>query len=161
MARRVYFSFHYKNDIQRVVRIRNSGVIKEQGQPFIDKAEWEKLKRTGDKQIENWIDRQMDGTSVIILCIGMETYKRPWVLHEIKKAHNESRGIVGIYMNNMQDLNQNSIGIGINPLSQLYITQTNKRVYLSEIYNTYSWVDDDGYHNIEDWIAEAAENAGR
>src|ERR1700739_3744104 len=104
MARRVYFSFHYNNDIHRVVRIRNSGVIKETGQPFIDKAEWEKLKQAGDKQIEKWIDNQMDGTSVIILCIGLETYKRRWVIHEIKKAYNERRGILGIYMNGMKDL---------------------------------------------------------
>jgi hypothetical protein len=161
MARRVYFSFHYDNDIHRVVRIRNSGVIKETGQPFIDKAEWEKLKKSGDKQIEKWIDNQMNGTYVIILCIGLETYKRPWVIHEIKKAHIEKRGIVGIYMNGMKDLNQNSIGKGANPLSGLYISENNRKILLSEIYKTYSWLDNDGYHNIEKWIADAAERAGR
>ena len=161
MPRRVYFSFHYKNDIQRVVRIRNSGVIKESGQPFIDKAEWEKLKLSGDKTIEKWIDRQMDGTSVIILCIGLETYKRRWVMHEIAKAYQERRGIVAIYMNGMKDLNGNSIGFGVNPLSQLQVKEGEGYKLLSDIYKSYSWVNDDGYNNIEDWISEAAEAAGR
>lgn len=161
MPRRVYFSFHYKNDIQRVVRIRNSGVMRETGQPFVDKAEWEKLKQRGDKMIKDWIDRQMNGTSVLILCIGLETYKRKWVRHEILKAYREGRGILGIYMNDMKDLNGNSIGYGPNPLDEFYITEFGRRKYLSSMYKTYSWNDNNGYYNIEHWIAEAAEAAGR
>jgi len=161
MVRRVYFSFHYKNDIHRVARIRNSGVIKEEAQPFIDKAEWEKLKQTGDNNIQKWIDDQMDGTSVLILCIGLETYTRRWVKHEIKKAYRENRGILGIYMNGMKDLQQNSIGRGRNPLDDFHITENNQKKYLSSIFKTYSWNDDDGYNNIENWIANAASAVGR
>lgn len=71
MVRRVYFSFHHKRDIIRVSQIRNSGVFgKEDAQPFLDKAEWEKIKHSGDQKIIDWINKQMEGTSVLVLCIG-------------------------------------------------------------------------------------------
>jgi hypothetical protein len=161
MARRVYFSFHYANDIHRVVRIRNSGAIKERGQPFKDKAEWEKLKKAGKKKIEEWIDTQMHGTSVLILCIGLETADRKWVLYEINKAYLEGRGILGIHMNKMKDLRGNTIRKGRNPLRFVYDEIDGSKVYLSELFDCYSWVDDDGYNNIEEWIADAAEAVGR
>ena len=45
MARRVFFSFHYANDINRSMTVRNSWVT--QGKEvvdFIDKAEFEQIK---------------------------------------------------------------------------------------------------------------------
>jgi len=46
MARRVFFSFHYKRDIRRVVQVRNSWVVRgsKETQPFLDRVEWEKIK---------------------------------------------------------------------------------------------------------------------
>lgn len=161
MPRKVYFSFHYQEDIHRVVRIRNSGAIKETGQPFVDKAEWEKIKHAGKKAIREWIDKQMKGTSVLILCIGMETWSREWVLYELQKAHNDGKGILGIYMNKMRDLNKGSIGKGRNPMAQIYVQDNGRDILMSKFYYTYSWVDDDGYNNIENWIADAAADAGR
>ncbi|HEK21209.1 MAG TPA: TIR-like domain-containing protein [Bacteroidetes bacterium] len=160
MARKVYFSFHYRNDIHRVARIRNSGVMSEEGQPFIDKAEWEKLKQSGDLRIQRWIDEQMNGTSVLILCIGSETYKRRWVEYEIKKAYSENRGILGIHLNGMKDLQGNAVVKGVNPLDYIY-TNIYQTTRLSSIFKTYSWNDDDGYHNIEKWINQAALAVGR
>ena len=72
MPRNVFFSFHHKRDIIRVSRIRNCGTFTDEGQPFLDKAEWEKIKSTGDAKIKNWIDAQMERTSVLIACIGNE-----------------------------------------------------------------------------------------
>ncbi len=56
MARRVFFSFHYDRDIRRVVQVRNSWVVRagNETQPFMDKAEWESIKRTGKQAIEKW-----------------------------------------------------------------------------------------------------------
>ena len=161
MTRKVYFSFHYDNDIVRVSRIRNSGLLKEKSQTFLDKADWEKVKRSGVDSIKKWINSQMKGTSVLILCIGTETYNRRWVKHEIVKASDEGRGILGIYLNKMKDFNGNTIGKGHNPLKDFFIEEDGKDILLSNIFNTYSWVDDDGYTNIEDWVEEAAEIAGR
>lgn len=45
MARRVFFSFHYDEDVNRSMIVRNSWVIQgKEAAGFIDKAEFEKLK---------------------------------------------------------------------------------------------------------------------
>jgi hypothetical protein len=162
MARRVYFSFHYDRDIIRVSQIRNSGTFSEgDSQPFLDKAEWEKIKKKGDNEIIKWINEQMDGTSVLILCIGSETNDRKWVRHEIKKAFQENRGIVGIYIHKQKNFNHKTDTKGINPLDTIYYIENKKEIYLSSIYSTYDWVDDKGHQNIQKWIEEAANKVGR
>ena len=45
LARRVFFSFHYKNDINRSMTVRNSWVTQgKEAAGFIDKADFEKVK---------------------------------------------------------------------------------------------------------------------
>lgn len=161
MARRVYFSFHYDRDIIRVSQIRNSGVFgNEDSQPFLDKAEWEKIKLNDDNIIK-WISEQMEGTSVLVLCIGAETNDRKWVRYEIRKAHREKRGIVGIRVHNQKNFAGNTDNKGVNPLSTMYDIINGNEVFLDTIYNTYDWVDDNGRSNIQNWIEEAAKKVNR
>lgn len=161
MARRVYFSFHHKRDIVRVSQIRNCGVFgKEDAQPFLDKAEWEKIKQNDDYIIK-WINDQMSGTSVLVLCIGAETSTRKWVRYEIKKAHQEKKGIVGIRIHQQKNFEGNTDSYGVNPLSTMYDNINGKEVCLDGLYNTYDWIDDDGRSNIQNWIEKAANQAGR
>ncbi|SHJ63417.1 MTH538 TIR-like domain [Malonomonas rubra DSM 5091] len=96
--RKVFFSFHYSKDIRRVVQVRNSWVVRNSGesQPFLDKADWETIKRSGKKSIENWIEKQLKGTSVTVVLIGAETASREWVGYEIKRSYELGKGIVGI-----------------------------------------------------------------
>lgn len=87
MARRVFFSFHYDNDINRSMAVRNSWVTQgKEAAGFIDKAEFEQIKRQGDVAIHNWIDKQLEGTSVTVVLIGRETLNRPFVQYEICKS---------------------------------------------------------------------------
>lgn len=106
MARRVFFSFHYKRDIGRIGQIRNSNVISTPVEPvgFVDSAEWEKIKRGGEKIVKQWIDSQLRGTSVTIVLIGTETYKRRWVMYEIEKTHTDRKGMFGIRIHNVKRL---------------------------------------------------------
>jgi hypothetical protein len=74
MARRVFFSFHYQEDIWRVNQIRHVGVTKDwEAMPFLDAASWEAVKRKGDAAVKGWIDRQLDGTGVTVVLIGSQT----------------------------------------------------------------------------------------
>lgn len=45
---------------------------------------------------------------------------------------------------------------GGNPFDYFYIEQDGKKVYLSEIYPTYDWVNEDGYRNFAEWVEKAA-----
>ncbi len=164
MARRVFFSFHYQRDIFRVSQVRNSGVTKgtyEQA-GFIDHADWEALERAGDPAIKRWIDNQMNGSSVTVVLIGAETYDRPWVKYEIQQSHSDGKGMLGIYIHRLKDPRTALTDVqGRNPFSNIYITNSNPRKYLSEIYPTYDWVLNDGYKNFATWVEAAAKTAGR
>ncbi len=69
MARRTFFSFHFKNDIWRANQVRNSWVTKENNVAagFIDAAEFEKIKREGDAAVKRWIEKQLEGTTVTVV----------------------------------------------------------------------------------------------
>jgi len=58
MARNVFFSFHYDNDIWRAFIVRNSWVTKPNrtATGVIDKAEFEQIKKRGDTEVKKWID---------------------------------------------------------------------------------------------------------
>ena len=43
MARQVFYSFHFNNDVMRVQQIRNIGII--EGNTPVSANEWEEIKR--------------------------------------------------------------------------------------------------------------------
>ncbi|HKZ93692.1 MAG TPA: TIR domain-containing protein [Candidatus Bathyarchaeia archaeon] len=163
MVRRVFFSFHYERDIWRVSQVRNSWVtkpdIEEAG--YIDKAGWESLEREGEEAIKRWIMRQLDGTSVTVVLIGGETSKRRWVGYEIDQSSRKGNGMLGIYIHNVKDQNSLTDTKGSNPFDNRYIEQNGQKTYLSQLYPTYDWVNDNGYDNFGDWVEKAAQKAGR
>jgi len=64
VARRTFFSFKYE-DVSRAMVVRNSWVTKEkEAAGFIDAADFEELEKEGDDAIRDWIDEQLDGTTV-------------------------------------------------------------------------------------------------
>lgn len=162
MARKVFFSFHYKRDVRRVVQVRNSWVVRRQGeaQPFYDKAEFEEAKKRAGG-IERWIEEQLKGTSVTVVLFGAETYDRPWVQHEIKRSYELGKGLLAIDIHNVRDPQQGTDKQGKNPLDYWTVKQSGRDVPLSSLYNTYDWVSDDGYNNMANWIEAAAKAAGK
>lgn len=163
MARRAFFSFYYERDIWRASRIRNSWVTKpdREAAGFWDAASWESVKNRGEEAIKQWINKQLDGVSVTIVLIGAETNGRKYVDYEIQRSREEGKGLLGIYIHNMKDINGNTDSKGENPFDYWYITVNNQKKYYSSIYSTYDWVYNDGYKNIGDWIEKAAKDAGR
>ena len=161
MARKVFFSFHYRRDVRRVVQVRNSWVVRAKGeaQPFYDKAEFEEAKRRAGG-IEKWIEEQMKGTSVTVVLFGAETYNRPWVRHEVKRSHELGKGLLAIDIHSVKDPQLGTDVQGNNPLSYWQTQRNGREVPFSSIYKTYDWVSDDGYNNLPSWIEAAAKAAG-
>jgi hypothetical protein len=162
MARRVFFSFHYDRDVRRVAQVRNSWVLRRDGeaQPFYDKAEFEEVKKRAGG-IEKWIEEQLNGSSVTVVLFGAQTYYRRWVRHEIKRSHELEKGLLAVDIHNVRDPRGGADVAGINPLDFWAVKQNGRDVALSIIYRTYDWVRDDGYNNMADWIEEAAIAVGR
>lgn len=163
MARNVFFSFHYQRDNWRVSQVRNSWVTKpdHEASKFLDRAEWEKVKNQGKQAIQNWIDSQLKGTSVTVVLIGKETAGREWVDYEIKKSHSDKKGMLGIYIHQLKNIEKQTDTKGTNPFARFQITKDGNTINLSTLYKTYDWVDDDGYNNLPNWIEKAALEAGR
>lgn len=162
MVRKVFFSFHFENDVWRANQVRNNWVTKPDRETagFVDKAEFEEVKKKGDKAIKKWIDKQLEGTSVTVVLIGSETYERKYVNYEIEQSYNKGNGILGIHIHRLKDQYGNTDKKGKNPFDNHYVDKNGKMKY-SEIYQIYDWKNDDGYNNIGNWIEKAAKDAGR
>lgn len=162
--RRAFFSFHYQRDLWRVNQIRNSGqswLNKEESYGFWDGSLWESAKRQGDAAIKRLIDQGMCNTSVTVVLIGAETSQRKYVGYEIQQSHANGKGLLGVYINRLRDQDGFTSSKGENPFGNWHITRNGRKVLLSEIYPTYDWVLDDGYHNLGSWVEKAAVAAGR
>jgi hypothetical protein len=162
MARKVFFSFHYERDVRRIVQIRNSWVVRPGGeaQPFYDKAEFEQAKaRAGG--IEKWIEDQLKGCSVTVVLFGAQTYDREWVKHEIKRSHELNKGMLAIDLYGVKDPQTGTDVQGQNPLNHWQANNNGSSTSFMQLYRTYNWVRDDGYHNLPSWIEAAARAAGR
>jgi hypothetical protein len=172
MARRVFFSFHYDEDIWRVNQIRHVGVTRDwEAMPFLDAAQWEAVKRRGEAAIISWIDRQLDGTGVTVVLIGSQTAERKYVRYEIEESHRRGNGLLGIRIHKLKNQKLETAQRGVNPFTNISVTveephflglwNEKVRKRLSDIYPVYDWVDHEGYKNIGGWIEEAARKAGR
>ncbi len=163
MARHAFFSFHYKNDVWRANIVRNSWVVRDDktAAGFIDSAEFEKIRQSGDAAIKKWIDEQLKGTSVTVVLIGSETNSREYVKYELKKSYEKGNGMLGIYIHKIKDKDGNTSVKGSNHFGEIGKDSNGNSVYFSSEYTTYDWIDDDGYNNMGKWIELAAKNAGR
>lgn len=174
MARTVFFSFDY-DDVFKVNQVRNSGQfqgVKKSG--FKDKAEYEKIKLSGDRAIERWILAQMKGCSVTCVLIGRNTHLSKWVNYEIEASISQGMGLLGIYihhLNNPIGLNDDGIFDPPNPLDRHHIVEQGlfrpRTVCASDKYSTYTWSKNAGgllgyyLNTLGTWIDEAAKTAGR
>lgn len=155
MARRAFFSFHYRKDGWRVSQVRNIGKLEADG-PLSDN-DWENLKKKGDAAIKSWIDGQMFGKSCCVVLVGEETASRRWVKYEIVESWNSKKGVVGIRIHNLIDSSGRLSAAGPNPFESITIGNSlmsstvklhnpagsnSKEVYASISNNIEQWVED-------------------
>lgn len=129
----VFYSFHFGNDVMRVQQIRNMGMI--DGNEPVSKNDWETVKKNGKAAIEKWIDDNMKYKRCVIVLIGTDTHERPWVIHEIKKAWEDGRGLVGIHIHNLNCPNNGTCSKGKNPFSQFSFKKADGTVVVPAVYD--------------------------
>lgn len=104
MARRVFFSFHYDNDIWRANQVRMANVVAGPDVAgFFDHSEYEEAKKKGDEGIQRMINRHLKNTSVTVVLIGDNTANRPWVRYEIRQSVAQDNGLLGIYIHHLKN----------------------------------------------------------
>lgn len=156
MARKVFFSFHFVNDFSRTQLVRNMGKL--EGNSVAAANRWEELKKSGDAAIKKWINDNMAGKTCVVVLVGSQTSSRKWVKYEIKKAWEDGRGVLGIHVNKLKDLNSNTSTRGSSPFSGVTANGISldgvpplkipAGATSKETYETIS-------ENISDWIEEA------
>ena len=151
--RQVFYSFHYKNDAMRVQLVRNMGMV--DGNSPASPNEWESVVRKGDTAIKQWIDNAMYYRSCVIVLVGSDTADRKWVKYEIKKAWDEGKGLLGIYIHNLKDPNTGTCSKGANPFDSFKVNSKP----MSSIVKCHNPDSNDAYNdirkNIEKWIEDA------
>src|SRR5947209_3168863 len=101
MARKVFFSFHYKPDNWRASQVRNMGLV--EGNVPVSDNDWETVTRGGDNAIKKWIDDQLKGRSCAVVLVGANTAGRKWINYEITESWNSGKGLLGIHIHNLRD----------------------------------------------------------
>lgn len=162
MARKVFYSFYFKNDYWRTQQVRNIGVI--EGNKPVSANDWEEVKKNGDSSIQKWIDDNIFGKSCLIVLVGDETANRKWVKYEIKKAWDDGKGVLGIRIHKLKHSDGNQSLAGENPFSQFSIKFDGKDKCLDEIVKLYNRNSNDSQEvynfiseNIENWVENAIE----
>src|SRR5690606_6504601 len=101
--RHLFISHHHADDAEvdnftRLVRqagwdVRNSSIrAKPANQRRLERGE------VKDETIRRLLRMKISWASRIVVLIGRETHKRPWVNWEIEQAHRQGKGIVGVYI---------------------------------------------------------------
>lgn len=116
MARRTFFSFHYKDDVFRVNQIRSMpNVIGTAAAGFQDASLWEEAKKKSDAAIKKMIDNGLHNTTVTVVCIGPNTAGRKYINYEIDQSLARGNGLVGIQINDLVDHKGNTASVGKDP----------------------------------------------
>ncbi|MEX2411753.1 MAG: TIR domain-containing protein [Candidatus Paceibacterota bacterium] len=144
MTRKIFYSFRFNDDVMRVQQIRNIGII-EDNKP-VTPNKWEQIKLGGDPAIQRWIDENISRSSCVVVLVGSNTHSSRWVKYEIRKAWDEAKGLVGIYIHNLRDPRTGASTKGLNPFSHISLKNGKK---LSEYITVY----DPGY-DAYNWIAQ-------
>ena len=147
MARRVFFSFHYRY-VWKVNQIRNMPkVIGTSAAGFQDASLWEEAKKKGDKEIKRMIDRGLKNTSVTVVCVAYGTASRKYINYEIDKSLERSNGLVAVQIHHLKDQNGQTGSPGAIP----YQIEANG-------FKAYKYTNKEA---LERWIEKAAQKAGR
>jgi hypothetical protein len=155
----IFYSFHFDHDVFRVQQIRNMGVI--DGNVPVSANEWEQLKRKGDAAVERWIDDNMKYKRCVVVLIGSDTANRRWVRYEIKKAWDDGRALLGVYIHNLKCPRTGTCGRGANPFDHFTVAGR-PMAGLVQVHDPSSW---DAYNdiarNMQNWVSSAIAAAER
>lgn len=112
---------------------------------------------TDPDAIEDWIRRNMEGYSCLILFVGEKTYQSDWVKFELLLAREKLMARFIVHLDGMRRKDGSICGYGVDPYGYhgLYTSGPGYQI------NQYHWVSNNGAENIGEWIEEACLRAGK
>jgi hypothetical protein len=142
--RRVFFSFHHRQDIWRVNQIRNSWRYlhesEREAEGFYDGSIWERSKAAGDESLKALIRDGIKNTSVTCVLAGTYTYQRRWVRYEIARSIVKGNGLLTTKIHSVRDSSGFPSSEGPNPLDYMGIYRVpDGRILLAERDESGQW----------------------
>jgi hypothetical protein len=125
MAKRVFFSFHYKDVADfRANVVRNHWTMKpDRGiSGYYDASIWESAQKQGDVALKRLINAGLDQTSNTCVLIGSKTHERPWVRYELLKSFKKGNHIFGVHINSIEAKDGQTKIKGANPLEYVGVS---------------------------------------
>ncbi|MEL6647815.1 MAG: TIR domain-containing protein [Pseudomonadota bacterium] len=151
--RRVFFSFHYQNDIWKVNQVRNSWRYNHENtresEGFFDGSIWESSRRTGPESLKSLIREGIKNTSVTCVLVGAATYERRWVRYELARSVVKGNGLLAVKINLMGNQQGYVSQEGPNPLDYMGVYNAGGAIRLAERKNG-NWVKYDDYTQAVD-----------
>jgi antiphage defense system Thoeris ThsB-like protein len=143
VARRTFFSFHYKPDVSRAWVVRNSWVTKvTQGERedagFFDSSVFEAAQRESDDVLKRFLREGLNYTTVTCVLVGAETTLRRWVRYEIFRSFVRGNGLFAIRIHTIAGFNKMPAAKGSNPFANVAFTVDDDRLRFKE-YMTSGW----------------------
>ena len=115
MARRTFFSFHYKY-VWKVNQIRSmTNVIGTAAAGFQDASLWERAKNKGKNEIKKLIDKALNNTTVTVVCVTYGTTNREFINYEIDQSLARGNGLVAVQIHHLKDSQGNTGSPGAIP----------------------------------------------
>lgn len=156
----VFYSFHFGSDVFRVQQVRQMGAL--DGNEPVSANDWEEVKRRGNASIQRWIDENMKYKRCVVVLVGEKTAQRQWVKYEVKKAWNDGKGLMGIYIHNLRDPKTGTGVKGSNPFDEFRLEDGRLLSSVVRCHDPGSW---DAYNsiknNIGSWVNQAIADAQR
>ena len=147
MARRVFFSFHYKY-VWKVNQIRSMpNITGTAAAGFQDASLWEEAKKKGDKEIKKMIDAGLNNTSVTVVFVTYGTTNRKYINYEIDQSLAKGNGLVAVQIHDLKDSDGKAGSAGAIP-SQIEANGFKAYKYTNK-------------ESLAKWIEEAATLAGK
>jgi hypothetical protein len=141
MARRTFFSFHYKPDVTRAWIVRNSWVTKvaqgdREDAGFFDSSVFEAAQRQSDDSLKRFLREGLNNTSVTCVLVGAETCLRRWVRYEIFRSFMCGNGLLAVRIHTIGSLHSPATAAGTNPFDTVAFTVDGNQVRFKEIMTT-------------------------
>jgi hypothetical protein len=141
MARRTFFSFHYKPDVTRAWVVRNSWVTKvAQGERedagFFDSSVFEAKQRESDDVLKRFLLEGLKNTTVTCVLVGAETSLRRWVRYEIMRSFVRGNGLLAIRVHAVAGFDKKTCASGSNPFDDLAFVVEDDRLSFKEYMST-------------------------
>jgi hypothetical protein len=154
MAIKVFFTFHYEQELWRA-RIIRQAWIDQGGQAlgFWDEAAWQRA-RSSERHLA-LIDQAVHDAEVTAVLITRGTSDQGYIQYAVCKSHQTGKGLLAIYMHNIPDAQGTKALIGDTHFGEIERDANGNRVFFWQRYPTYRWVIEDGPQNLRPWIDHA------